>query len=201
MTDDRPPDTRRPKSGPPPSFRGPADLQRGAMDPVAQRVVDGIEGIYRRLDECVGGLRSLATAVNALHELQMEAPRAPSLKGFRVLLVDDEWLVLTALGRVVEAYGGSTVGARNFHEADAALAQPVDVAVIDLRLAAGQNGMEFARHLSVTHPEIGLVILTGMVNDEDRTAADEIRATVVEKPCLNIELVRALLDAKRKARR
>jgi response regulator NasT len=70
----------------------------------------------------------------------------------RILLVDDERLVLATLARGLERQGYEVVAVESKAGAvEAFAAQPTDVAVLDVRLAEG-TGLELARELAGQYP-------------------------------------------------
>ena len=80
----------------------------------------------------------------------------------RVLIVDDESSLRTALFRVLDRQGFSVITANCKREAEALAAsdQPLDLALVDLRLPDG-DGIELMQKLRATHPNIQVIILTG----------------------------------------
>lgn len=80
----------------------------------------------------------------------------------RVLIVDDESTLRTALFRVLDRQGFSVITANCKREAEqlAASDQPLDLALVDLRLPDG-DGIELMQRLRATHPAIQVIILTG----------------------------------------
>lgn len=80
----------------------------------------------------------------------------------RVLVVDDESTLRTALFRVFDRKGYQVVTASKISEAKALtpVEQPLDLAIVDLNLPDG-DGLELLTHLKQTHPASQTIILTG----------------------------------------
>jgi len=80
---------------------------------------------------------------------EQAAPAPPlspglSLAGRHILVLDDEPMIVDALARTLRDDGATVTAARNATEASDALAgdQPVDLAVIDLQLEKGIDGLD-----------------------------------------------------------
>jgi DNA-binding NtrC family response regulator len=80
----------------------------------------------------------------------------------RILIVDDESSLRTALFRVLDRQGFQVLTANSKKEAEmlSGVEQPLDLALIDLRLPDG-DGIEFMAQLKKLHPQIQVIILTG----------------------------------------
>ena len=91
----------------------------------------------------------------------------------RVLLVDDEPLVLRALARILEDQGHRTESAESARQALAALAQPdLDVVLLDLGLGE-DDGLELLERVKREQPEVEVVVVTG--NASIQSAVECIR--------------------------
>ncbi|MFM1757484.1 MAG: hypothetical protein RL193_61 [Actinomycetota bacterium] len=79
-----------------------------------------------------------------------------------VILIDDDQFVRTALSAGLTAYGINTL--KTFGNASEAISyvkgHKVDVAIVDLDLGPGPDGIDICRLLRETQPNIGLVMLT-----------------------------------------
>ncbi len=84
--------------------------------------------------------------------------QAPS----RILIVDDESSLRTALFRVLDRQGFQVITANCKREAEALAStdQALDLAIVDLRLPDG-DGIELMQHLKIAHPNIQVVVMTG----------------------------------------
>lgn len=80
----------------------------------------------------------------------------------RILIVDDESSLRTALFRVLDRQGFQVITANCKREAEALAStdQALDLAIVDLRLPDG-DGIELMQHLKVAHPNIQVVVMTG----------------------------------------
>lgn len=80
----------------------------------------------------------------------------------RVLIVDDESSLRTALFRVLDRQGFQVITANCKKEAEALAAtdQKLDLAIVDLRLPDG-DGIELMQQLKVAHPNIQVIVMTG----------------------------------------
>ena len=80
----------------------------------------------------------------------------------RILIVDDESSLRTAMFRVLDRQGFQVITANCKREAEqlAATDQPLDLALVDLRLPDG-DGIDLMQKLKIAHPNIQVIILTG----------------------------------------
>jgi signal transduction histidine kinase len=76
-----------------------------------------------------------------------EPTPAVSLAGRHILVLDDEPMIVDALARALRDDGATVTAARNADEATRALASPapIDLAVIDLQLEKGIDGLDLVR--------------------------------------------------------
>jgi len=89
----------------------------------------------------------------------------------RVLLVDDEPLLLRSLARILRAEGHQVVLAESAAEAERHLADPrLDVALIDLRIGA-DDGLDLLDRVKSERPELALVMMTGHASIETAVGA------------------------------
>jgi two-component system invasion response regulator UvrY len=80
----------------------------------------------------------------------------------RVLIVDDDKFVMTTLQHALAGMNIEVVGcaSRPQDGLEIAIASQVDVALLDLDLGPGANGIDLAHALRKQQPNIGIVILT-----------------------------------------
>ena len=80
----------------------------------------------------------------------------------RILIVDDESSLRTALFRILDRQGFQVITANCKKEAEALAStdQPLDLAIVDLRLPDG-DGIELMQHLKIAHPNIQVIVMTG----------------------------------------
>jgi two-component system response regulator HydG len=94
------------------------------------------------------------------HARPAPAPGPEARPGF-VLVVDDEPLLLRALGRILGPDGHRIVLAESPQEAQDALGDPsLDVVLLDLRLG-GASGLELLDWIKRERPELEVVVMTG----------------------------------------
>jgi two-component system NarL family response regulator len=116
----------------------------------------------------------------------------------RVLLVDDESIFLHALRALLEHDGrvevvGEAVSAQQALDL-AATVQP-DVVLIDLTLP-GMDGFEATRRLIAKSPELKVIAVSGLSNEEAEEAARAAGATTfLYKGGLHDEIADAIVDA------
>lgn len=113
----------------------------------------------------------------------------------RVLILDDESSLRTALFRVLDRKGLNVITANKIEEAKV-LCQgdvPVDLAIVDLNLPDG-DGIEFMTHLKALHPAAEVIILTGHATIESAIRATQKGAFhFVTKP-FNLEELMSLIE-------
>jgi DNA-binding NtrC family response regulator len=86
-----------------------------------------------------------------------------SMQAQRILIVDDESSLRTALFRVLDRQGYQVITANCMREAEVlglSGDQPIDLALVDLRLPDG-DGIDLMRKLKATHPNIQVIVMTG----------------------------------------
>ncbi len=113
----------------------------------------------------------------------------------RVLIVDDEASLRTALFRTLDRKGFQVITAASCKEAETISQsdKAIDLALVDLRLPDG-DGIELMSRLRLLHPNIQVIILTGHASIE--TAVDATRKGAfhfVTKPC-NLDEIMTLIE-------
>ena len=117
------------------------------------------------------------------------------MQGQRILIVDDEASLRTALFRALDRKGYQVVTSATYKEAETVgqTDKPVDLALVDLRLPDG-DGIELMEKLRTFHPNIQVIILTGHASVE--TAVEATRKGAfhfVTKPC-NLDEIMTLVE-------
>lgn len=117
------------------------------------------------------------------------------MQGKRILIVDDEASLRTALFRLLDRKGYQAITAASHKEAETISQsdKALDLAIVDLRLPDG-DGLDLMERLRALHPNIQIIILTGHASIE--TAVEATRRGAfhfVTKPC-NLEEVISLVD-------
>lgn len=113
----------------------------------------------------------------------------------RVLIVDDESSLRTALFRVLDRRGLSVITANKIEEAKALcqIDQPLDLALIDMNLPDG-DGIEFMTSVKAQHPACQVIILTGHGSIESAVRATQKGAFhFITKP-FNMEELMSLVE-------
>lgn len=117
------------------------------------------------------------------------------MRSQRVLILDDESSLRTALFRVLDRKGLNVITANKIEEAKV-LCQgdvPVDLAIVDLNLPDG-DGIEFMSHLKSVNPATEVIILTGHATIESAIRATQKGAFhFVTKP-FNLEELMSLIE-------
>lgn len=117
------------------------------------------------------------------------------MRNQRVLILDDESSLRTALFRVLDRKGLSVITANKIEEAKL-LCQgetPIDLAIVDMNLPDG-DGIEFMSWLKALHPASQVIILTGHATVETAVRATQKGAFhFVTKP-FNLEELLSLVD-------
>ena len=118
-----------------------------------------------------------------------------SLRGLRVLILEDEILIALDLEQLFRDLGvDEVIVARNLDDVDADAA--FDVAVLDLMLA-GRSTVEFAATLFARG--VPFVFATGR-SDAAQLLADLPDVPIVDKPFSNEALVQAVAEAMERSR-
>jgi DNA-binding NtrC family response regulator len=100
--------------------------------------------------------------------------RDVSMRLQRILIVDDESSLRTALFRALDRQGFQAITASTKKEAEALAAaeQPIDLAIVDLRLPDG-DGIELMERIKCMHPAAQVMILTGHGSIEEAVRATQ----------------------------
>lgn len=117
------------------------------------------------------------------------------MQGQRILIVDDEASLRTALFRALDRKGHQVITAATVKEAEniSQSDKALDLALVDLRLPDG-DGIELMSKLRIFHPNIQVIILTGHASIE--TAVEATRKGAfhfVTKPC-NLDEIMTLIE-------
>ncbi|MEM7603817.1 MAG: hybrid sensor histidine kinase/response regulator [Myxococcota bacterium] len=120
----------------------------------------------------------------------------PDIRGLRVLVVEDDELVLHSLAAALRASGATVTTAANAESAryEIYANEPFSVVLSDFRLPDEQTGMGIAERLSKTHPAVPFVLLTGELQPIPEAQGFPM-PTIVRKPASHQAICRALADA------
>lgn len=112
-----------------------------------------------------------------------------------VLFVDDSKLARIVMGKAMSALqpDWKKVEATNAEEAQAVLAAGgVDLAILDFNMP-GQNGLELARDIRASHPDMPIAVATANIHDDVIAQARAINAIFIPKP-INEDGLRGFLS-------
>ena len=116
-----------------------------------------------------------------------------ALKNSRILLVDDEDILVEGLAEFLQDQGTVVDTANDGQEAMALLQEHVyDLLVTDIRMP-GMSGMELLRHVQENHAGVAVILMTGYASTE--SAIEALRLGVydyIEKPFEMLELLQAI---------
>lgn len=117
------------------------------------------------------------------------------MKNQKVLILDDDSSLRTALFRVLSKKNLNVITSANIEEAKLLIQgdQALDLAIVDMNLPDG-NGLEFMEHLKLIYPQIQVIILTGYGSIEHAIKATQKGAFhFITKP-FNFEELLSLID-------
>jgi len=116
-----------------------------------------------------------------------------------ILIVDDEPSVLKVLSSILEQEGHACVCAQTAEEAlDLCSSSSVDVAVVDLRLGSGMDGLELLQHLRRRDPHLPVIMITAYGTVEVAVQAMKEGAfDFIRKPFKMEELISTVRNALR----
>jgi signal transduction histidine kinase/ActR/RegA family two-component response regulator len=119
---------------------------------------------------------------------------APYVGTCRVLIVDDDTLVMTGISAMIEDLGHTAIEAHSGAEAVAKLASgiEIDVVVTDHAMPA-MTGLQLARYIRESYPEIPVILATGYAEIPGDAAALGIPR--LAKPCNQYEIAMAIQSA------
>jgi len=120
----------------------------------------------------------------------------------RLLILDDDIVVISALSRYFAIQGYEVVSARERDEAQSLLErEAIDLAVLDVSLTpAGREGLELLSTIRASNPWLPVVIFSGGVNQDLESEARRLGADAVLGKRQLGELSRVVHDLLAKAR-
>jgi DNA-binding NtrC family response regulator len=127
--------------------------------------------------------------------LDFDENDAGTLRGLRILLVDDEASILDALGQMLQDLGAIVFKASSAHAAvRIAGAQELDFAILDNRLQAGLGGVALGKALrTILANELPFIVMTG---DTDPSVIRQLKwpgSSVCFKPIRSQDLLQAMV--------
>ncbi len=117
------------------------------------------------------------------------------MKPTRVLILDDESTLRTALFRLLDRKGYQVVTAQRIDEARSFMSpdKPFDIAIIDMNLPDG-NGLDFISEIKAQSPQTQVVVLTGFATIDSAIQATQKGAYHFLTKPFNVEELMGLLD-------
>ncbi|SRR5579863_736713 len=115
----------------------------------------------------------------------------------KILVVDDEPTVLNLCRRILQLGGYEAVLAGNGEEAlrqAASLGYSIDLALLDV-VMPGMNGIEVARRLQASKPELPILLMTGYGPKEIALIVGEHPYRIIWKPFKTDSLLRMIDNA------
>jgi len=108
----------------------------------------------------------------------------------RILLVEDEALLLLDLSEQLAAHGIEAIAASNARAALHRLDAGVEALVTDIDLAGGPSGLDLARHVARLRPGLPILVVSG----GNRPRGEDLPqgAAFLPKPCRAADIVAAL---------
>lgn len=151
-----------------------------------------------------GAGTTMAIYLPLMHSVQTQPVRA-SREGMsgvahgrrHILVVDDEFAVLTAARRVLERLGWKVTALGDPQEAAACLAEDgasFDCLMTDLAMP-GMSGVQLATIAAQLHPALPIILTTGYLDHELQPGDQQRISIVLPKPFTGSELEQALFTA------
>lgn len=125
-------------------------------------------------------------------------PRSDLLKGKSILLIDDEYSIITSTTILLEMWGVCTYSATDMNDALEIIQNhsDIDLLIADLRLKNGENGIHVIQNLRQILGELPALIISGETSPERLSDAKNYGLTILQKPIsadlLYINLLRQL---------
>jgi diguanylate cyclase (GGDEF)-like protein len=117
----------------------------------------------------------------------------PQNEDVKVLIVDDDPVVLEVMKSIIASYGFAFATAVDGQQAVERLrSDTFTIVITDINMPV-MNGMELLRHVNATYPKIGVIVVTGL--SEEYTYIDVINAGAIDymtKPFDSTELLARL---------
>jgi len=120
----------------------------------------------------------------------------PAATGARILLVDDDQIILDSLGGFLELEGYDVTTARTIAKAiDCLKASEFNLALTDVSMPTS-NGFELLRHVRSNHPDVVVILITGYGTIESAVEAIKLGAyDYLTKPIIDDDVRMAVQRA------
>ena len=117
------------------------------------------------------------------------------MKPIRVLILDDESTLRTALFRLLDRKGYQVVTAQRLDEARSFMSpeKPFDIAIVDMNLPDG-NGLDLISEIKNVNPNTQVIVLTGFATIDTAIQATQKGAYHFLTKPFNVEELMSLLD-------
>lgn len=113
--------------------------------------------------------------------------------GRTVLVVDDDDDIRMMLGTFLKRFDFEVREASNAWQALAALQQPVDLVILDLRMPFDVSGGDLIQTLESLGRSTPIIVLSGWTQDLDRGALPGFVRAVIDKP-VRLDGLKATID-------
>ena len=138
--------------------------------------------------------RAQTTAISMPRDADSSPVTAPAIKPCRVLVVDDDLLVLTGTAALIEDLGHTAIEAHSAAEALKALESGVQVDLVMTDHAMpNMTGMQLAQRIQERHPGLPIILATGYAELPSDPAAAKILK--LAKPCSQRDIALAIQTA------
>lgn len=110
---------------------------------------------------------------------------SPDLTGLKILVVDDDATILTAMRGLLERWGCEVRTAETIDDADAqlvAMGERPDLLLVDFRLRNDETGLEVVRLANERFGRVPAVLITGETAPDRLRAVVESGLTLIHKP-------------------
>jgi signal transduction histidine kinase/ActR/RegA family two-component response regulator len=138
--------------------------------------------------------RAETSAVSVARSAERASGGAPAVKPCRVLVVDDDLLVLTGTGALIDDLGHKAIEAHSAAEALSILesGEAVDVVITDHAMP-NMTGLQLAQRLKEKYPSLPIILATGFAElPSDPTM---LKLVKLAKPCSQGDIALAIQTA------
>ena len=165
---------------------------------IVRRLSDLLQlGVSMRSAPGQGTVFTLQVAAADATDVRLDPGLAslPSIRGLRVLVVDDEEAVREGMRAVLEALGSEVMLAAGSDEAEHLARQtPPDIVLADFRLRGADDGVAAVRRLRVVTPGLAALLVSGDTAPARLREADAAGLRLLHKPASVELLTRAIRE-------
>ena len=112
-----------------------------------------------------------------------------------ILVVDDDAMVLRVVTTALRRAYDDVATAKSGEEALELLSSRTFCVLVTDWMMPGINGLELSRRARALHPDIGIVVMSGNVSDEDEQTVEALGAVLLRKPFDAKALIATVRDA------